>query len=80
MSRYHADVVDRVKCGFCERTVCEFEASVDASRLIRSTTVEHFTWCSARPVNFVGDVIRVYTDVLVEAHRRKRVLRQPPAA
>ncbi len=73
-------MVDRVKCGFCERTVCEFESLVDASRLIRSATVEHFTWCSARPVSFVGDRIRIYADVLIEAYRRKREYRQKTAA
>lgn len=68
-------MVERVTCEFCDEAICEFFADVDASRLIRSTIVEHLAWCSRRPGGFAGMPLRTYAGVVVELHRRKREYR-----
>jgi hypothetical protein len=56
--------------------MCEFFDNVDASQLIRSAVVQHFTWCTKRPIDFSGDILLIYADIVVEAYRRLREYRK----
>jgi hypothetical protein len=69
--------LESVDCEFCGRRICEFFDDVDASLMIRSAAVGHFAnYCTFRPPDFSGGVLRVYFDILVQAYRMRRELRQ----